>query len=81
MELKFKSIDDFHPEKVSEQIDPLKKLVETRARLSELLGKLDGNDRLDELLQDVVSNTESLQKLGEAAGVGKSKEEPNSEEE
>jgi len=81
VELQFKSIDDFHPEKVANQIDPLKKLVDTRERLSELLGKLDGNDRLDELLQDVVSNTESLQKLGEDAGVGASKEEPKSEEE
>lgn len=76
VELRFKNIDDFHPEKVAEQIDPLRKLVETRSRLSELLTKLDGNDRLDELLQDVLSNTESLQKLGEAAGVGAPKEEP-----
>lgn len=76
VELRFKNIDDFHPEKVADQIDPLRKLVETRSRLSELLTKLDGNDRLDELLQDVLSNTESLQKLGEAAGVGAPKEEP-----
>ena len=79
VELRFKNIDDFHPEKVADQVDPLRKLVETRARLSELLGKLDGNDRLDELLQDVLSNTETLQKLGEAAGVGGSKEESKSE--
>lgn len=81
VELKFKNIDDFHPEKVADQVDPLRKLVETRARLSELLGKLDGNDRLDELLQDVLSNTESLQKLGEATGADAPKEESKSEEE
>ena len=33
-------------------------------------------DRLDELLQDVLSNTEALQKLGEAAGVAAPKAEP-----
>ena len=76
VELRFKNIDDFHPEKVAGQIDPLRKLVEARGRLSELLGKLDGNDRLDELLQDVLSNTEALQKLGEAAGVAAPKVEP-----
>lgn len=76
VELRFKNIDDFHPEKVAGQIDPLRKLVEARGRLSELLGKLDGNDRLDELLQDVLSNTEALQKLGEAAGVAAPKAEP-----
>ena len=71
VELRFKSLDDFHPERVAEQITPVRKLVETRKRLSDLLNKLDGNDRLDELLQDVMSNTEALEKLGAEAGVKK----------
>jgi type VI secretion system protein ImpB len=69
VDLRFKSMDDFHPERVAEQIDPLRKLVEARKRLSDLLGKLDGNDKLDEILQDVISSTDSLKKLGEEAGV------------
>ncbi len=79
VELNFKSMDDFHPERVANQIDPLRKLIEARRRLSELLNKLDGNDRLDELLQEVISSTESLQKLGTEAGVappGTAKVEP-----
>jgi type VI secretion system protein ImpB len=40
-----------------------------------LLNKLDGNDKLDELLQEVISSTESLEKLGAEAGVKKSEEE------
>ena len=75
VELRFKSIDDFHPERVAEQITPVRKLVETRKRLSDLLGKLDGNDKLDELLQEVISSTESLEKVGTEAGVKKSEEE------
>ena len=71
VELRFKSMDDFHPERVAEQITPVRKLVEARRRLSDLLNKLDGNDRLEELLQDVVASTDSLQKLGEEAGVEK----------
>jgi type VI secretion system protein ImpB len=70
VDLRFKSMDDFHPENVAEQITPLKKLVEARKRLSDLLTKLDGNDKLDELLQDIISNTEALKKLGDEAGVG-----------
>jgi type VI secretion system protein ImpB len=70
VDLRFKSMDDFHPENVAEQITPLKKLVEARKRLSDLLTKLDGNDKLDELLQDIISNTDSLKKLGDEAGVG-----------
>ncbi len=79
VELRFKSMDDFHPEQVANQITPVKKLVEARKRLSDLLTRLDGNDKLDELLQDVLSSTESLQKLGEEAGVG-AKEDDKSEE-
>jgi type VI secretion system protein ImpB len=75
IELRFKSIDDFHPERVAEQITPVRKLVDTRKKLSDLLNKLDGNDKLDELLQDVISSTDSLEKLGAEAGVKKSKEE------
>ena len=79
VELRFKSLEDFHPERVAEQITPVKKLVEARQKLSELLGKLDGNDKLDELLQDVISSTESLEKLGQEAGVKKEEEETNQE--
>ncbi|MCJ7582750.1 MAG: type VI secretion system contractile sheath small subunit [Candidatus Aminicenantes bacterium] len=75
VELRFKSMDDFHPERVAEQITPVRKLVETRKKLSDLLNKLDGNDRLDELLQDIISNTDALEKLGTEAGVKKSEEE------
>lgn len=71
VELNFKSMDDFKPEQVARQVEPVRKLVEARQRLSELLGKLDGNDRLDELLQDVMANTESLEKLGVEAGIEK----------
>jgi type VI secretion system protein ImpB len=72
VELRFKSMDDFHPERVAEQITPVRKLVDARKRLSDLLNKLDGNDKLDELLQDVISSTDSLEKLGSEVGVKKS---------
>jgi type VI secretion system protein ImpB len=69
VELRFKSLDDFHPERVAEQVTPISKLVEASKRLSDLLAKLDGNDKLDELLQDVLANTESIEKLSQEAGV------------
>lgn len=78
VDLRFKSIDDFHPERVAEQVPPLKKLVDARSKLSDLLNKLDGNDKLDAILQKVISDTDALQKLGQEAGSGKTKEEnPN----
>jgi len=63
VELKFNNMDDFDPVNVLKQIAPLKKLYDARQRLSDLLTKLDGNDELDSLLQDVVSSTESLEEL------------------
>lgn len=75
VELRFKSMDDFHPERVAEQIGPVRKLVEARKRLSEMLNKLDGNDKLDELLQDIISSTDSLEKLSKEAGTLKDEDE------
>ncbi len=79
VELRFKSLDDFHPEQVVKQVEPLRKLLDARTRLSELLNKLDGNDRLDELLQKVITSTDDLQKLGKEARVGKPPEGENKE--
>ena len=52
----------------------MRKLVEARKRLSDLLAKLDGNDKLDELLQDVLASTDSIEKLGQETGVKKDQE-------
>ncbi|MEW5801053.1 MAG: type VI secretion system contractile sheath small subunit [bacterium] len=79
VELRFKSLDDFHPERVVQQVEPLRKLVEARKRLFDLLNKLDGNDKLDELLQEVISSTDLIQKAGEEAGITKPGEEQTTE--
>ncbi len=63
VELKFDNVDDFDPVNVLKQIAPLKKLYDARQRLSDLLTKLDGNDDLDLLIQDVVASTESLEEI------------------
>jgi type VI secretion system protein ImpB len=63
VDLQFKSLDDFAPDRVASQIKPLRELLELRAKLADLRGSLQGNDKLDEVLQDVISNTEKLKKL------------------
>jgi type VI secretion system protein ImpB len=68
IELRFSKIDDFEPEQVVKQVEPLRKLLEARDRLSNLLNKMDGNDKLEQLLQDVVNNTDSLKKLSAETG-------------
>jgi type VI secretion system protein ImpB len=75
VDLRFKTMDDFSPENVAEQITPLKKLLEARKKLSDLLGKLDGNDKLDELLQDIINNSEALKKIEGETGASKEEKE------
>ncbi|MDV9031216.1 type VI secretion system contractile sheath small subunit [Pseudomonas sp. RAC1] len=64
VELKFNSIDDFRPEAVVQQIEPLRRLLESRTKLADLRNKLAGNEKLEDLLTDVLNNTEQLKKLG-----------------
>jgi len=68
MVLNFSCIDDFNPVNIVQQVKPLRKLYEARQRLTDLLTKLDGNDDLDFLLQDVVKNTDQLQELKSLVG-------------
>ena len=63
VELKFKSIDDFRPEAIVQQVEPLKKLLEARTKLADLRNKLAGNEKLEDILNDVLANTEKLDAL------------------
>lgn len=65
--LEFNAMDDFRPESVVQQVDPLRKLLEARTKLSDLRNKLAGNDKLEDLLAEVLSNTEQLTRLGDEA--------------
>lgn len=65
--LQFDKMEDFRPEAVVEQVAPLRKLLEARTKLSDLRNKLAGNERLEDILGDVLSNTEQLAKIGREA--------------
>ena len=60
VDLKFKSMEDFRPEAVVQQVEPLRKLLEARTKLADLRNKLAGNEKLEDILSDVLSNTEKL---------------------
>ena len=62
-ELRFRSMEDFSPVNLINQVPALKKLFDARNRLSDLLAKMDGNDELDAALQQIVSDTETLKKI------------------
>ena len=63
VELNFRSMDDFRPAAIVQQVEPLRQLFEARQRLNDLIAKLDGNDDLDALLQEIAANTEKQEKI------------------
>jgi type VI secretion system protein ImpB len=63
VDLKFESLDDFSPDRVAQQVDPLRKLLELRQQLADLRGSLQGNDRLEEVLQATLSDADKMSRL------------------
>ena len=70
VDLRFKNMEDFEPEQVARQVKPLKEMLDLRTKLSDLRGSLQGNDKLEELLLEAVSNSEKLEKLKSEIGKG-----------
>jgi type VI secretion system protein ImpB len=69
VELNFKHIDDFEPARVAEQVGPLRELLEMRQKLTQLLSKMEGNDKLEALLNDVLTNTDKAKALAKELGI------------
>ena len=63
VDLTFKSIEDFEPEQVARRVGPLRELLDLRTKLSDLVGTLQGNEKLERLLQDVISNTGKMEQV------------------
>lgn len=68
--LQFKSIEDFDPARVAEQVPALKALLETRAKLRDLMSKVDRSDELEQLLEQVLQDKAKLASLSEELGLG-----------
>ncbi|HBJ33803.1 MAG TPA: type VI secretion system contractile sheath small subunit [Planctomycetaceae bacterium] len=67
--LNFRSMEDFEPEQVAKQVPVLRELLEMRTQLSNLLGKLEGNDKLEQLLSEVIQSSETAKSLATDLGV------------
>ncbi len=68
VELTCGKLDDFSPEGVARQVKPLADLLEVRSRLKDLLSRTEGNDRLEEMLDQIITNADVQQKLASAVG-------------
>ena len=68
VELKFQSMEDFEPGRVVEQVEPLRRLMETRNKLRDLMTKVDGSEQLETLLEQVLQNQGQLDDLRQELG-------------
>lgn len=65
VELKIRSMDDFEPANVVQQIEPLKELMEKRNKLRDLLTQIDRSDKLENLLDQILAQPDQQQKVRE----------------
>jgi type VI secretion system protein ImpB len=69
VDLKFRSMEDFEPSRVVDQVEPLRKLLETRNKLRDLMTKVDRSDDLEGLLEQVLQNDEDLKRMAGDLGI------------
>jgi len=63
VELTFESMEDFSPAKVAGKVDALKKLLEARQQLSNLITYMDGKSGAEDLLTKVLQDEALLKSL------------------
>ncbi|MGD2067116.1 MAG: type VI secretion system contractile sheath small subunit [Gemmatimonadota bacterium] len=63
VDLNFRSMDDFDPGRVAQQVPALKKLLDLRQQLADLRGSLQGNEKLDEILQETLGDADKMKQL------------------
>ncbi len=71
VDLKFNAIEDFEPARVAAQVPALRALMETRAKLRDLMSKVDRSEELESLLEKVLQNESELKTLGGQLGIEK----------
>lgn len=74
LSIDFKNMEDFEPQNIVERVEPLQKLLETRNKLRDLLTKADRSDKLEAVLEEILSNTKAMQALSSELGMSGDKD-------
>lgn len=67
--LNFRSMDDFNPENLVQQVEPLKKLLEARNKLRDLMSKADRSEELESVLEQILQSTDAVASLSKELGI------------
>jgi type VI secretion system protein ImpB len=70
VELKFSAMEDFEPARVAQQVPALRALLETRAKLRDLMSKVDRSEELESLLEQVLKSEDEMKSLSSQLGLG-----------
>ncbi len=82
VDITFDNMDDFSPAAIARKVEPLRKLLEARTQLSNLLTYMDGKTGAEELMAKVLNDPALLQSLASAPkpeGEGESQESSSEE--
>jgi type VI secretion system protein ImpB len=63
VQLKINTMQDFEPGRLVQQVEPLKKLLDTRDKLRDLMTQVDRSEDLESLLEKVLNSSEDLKRL------------------
>lgn len=66
--LAFSKLDDFEPAQVVDQVPALKKLLESRNQLRDLMAKADRSEDLETLLEGILQDNEAVRRLMDELG-------------
>ena len=66
VDITFESMDDFSPAAIARKVEPLRKLLEARTQLSNLLSYMDGKDGAEQLIARALNDPEVLKSLAAA---------------
>jgi len=70
VQLKFDSMQDFEPGSIVNQVEPLRKLLETRDKLKDLLATIDtAQPALERKFEEILKQTQQLQALAAERGI------------
>jgi type VI secretion system protein ImpB len=66
VDITFESMDDFTPGAIARKVEPLRKLLEARSELSNLLTYMDGKTGAEELIAKLLADPALMRALGSA---------------
>ncbi len=71
VELDFNAIEDFEPQNLVNQIEPLKQLLAARGKLRDLMSKADRSEELEGVLEEILQNADKVASISEELGLNK----------